>query len=807
MTPTRSGIEWIAAALAPWTISSHPNFSTPSRNIAADLALVTEGREKRERPLNKRATSTPSESIADAHPGWVIKLVSAASQAQTSDTQLAATIELIEISRDEFLPVGARAVAALFAAVSLADQDRSETAINILTDVIADRRLSDHTSPSTAICFATIYLQIALRNYDLGKRSDALAAARSALSVLPSRTRNDLEEFPVSPGISWGSKTVQQDISSSVRSSATALVATVEDSDRSAWESVIKSRSGWISVRTALTERSRDTLVVRDEFERHIDALSGTTHFMRDRAQASAYNALLMAELSGNISTTRASREALGKILMLQPDRSTNDAQEALRAFRRSGADKPLQATLNWLRNDGPSVVLRNEAAHLLRFAESPATSETLKILEYAAEFLPAPLLDLGVRHALSYSVQPRVQFRADWSYEDATWKTISRLVDSSGSGPFIAGQLLSRLQSDRPINQLVAEKMALTLSRTEWEEVDKDTRSALIDWAEKSEDDDANPIKNAILVSDGQRAKHTPGTVDLIVALINGHEAPDPSSLEASTEFIRQSIADELEEARQGSYSFGGLPILDLGVAFAAHFGSDVVWEACATALLDPSTHSMQKSAALDRLANSADKAPVSVTQLFSERWEELANVVPRTSLFNTSDLSVDAALVRACVALGVMNEPRAFEYVFSMSAESPMGRVEAARTLAYLVPLSSDSAQALLMQLSRDSDPDVRAEAGYSLASTASRHSGVAGLVYRRLSELATADGVRVALRVLHGFQFLQQAGHSIPEPLVPVVMGVASSGEAARVVRGAAQRVVSDAQKHDVDSSASR
>lgn len=795
MTPTKSGIEWIAAALAPWTISSHPNFSTPSRNIAADLALVTEGREKRERPSNRRVTSTRSESKADTRPRWAIELVSAAGQAQTTDTQLEATTELVKISRDDFLPLGARAVAALFAAVSLADQDRSETAINILTDVVQDRLPPDATSPSTAICFATIHLQIALRNYDLGKRSDALAAARSALSVLPSKTRTDLEEFPVSPGISWGSRTVQQDISSSVRSSATTLIATVEESDQSAWESVVKSRSGWISVRTALTERSRDTLVVRDEFERHIDALSGTTHFMRDRAQASAYNALLMAELSGNISTTRASREALGKILMLQPDRSTNDAQEALRAFRRSGADKPLQATLNWLRNDGPSVVLRNEAAHLLRSAESPATSETLKVLEYAAEFLPAPLLDMGIRYALSYSIQPRVQFRADWSYEDAAWKTISRLVDSSGSSPFIAGQLLSRLQSDRPINQLVAEKMALALSRTEWKGVDEVTRSALIDWAKKSKDDEADPIKNAILASDGHRTKHPPGTVDFIVALINGDEIPDQPLLETSTEFIRQSIADELEEARQGSYSFGGLPILDLCVAFAARFGSKVVWEACAIALLDPSTHSMQKSAALDRLANSADKAPEAVAQLFSERWEELANVGPRTSLFNTSDLSVDAALVRACVALGVMNEARALEYVFSMSAESPIGRVEAARTLAYLVPSSSDSAQALLMQLSRDPDPDVRAEAGYSLASTASRHSRVAGLVHRRLSELATADGVRVALRVLHGFQFLQQAGHSIPEPLVPVVMGVASSEQAARVVRGAAQRVASD------------
>lgn len=42
-------VEWLVAALAPWTVSPHPNFRDDEVTGAAALALVTEMRDRSER--------------------------------------------------------------------------------------------------------------------------------------------------------------------------------------------------------------------------------------------------------------------------------------------------------------------------------------------------------------------------------------------------------------------------------------------------------------------------------------------------------------------------------------------------------------------------------------------------------------------------------------------------------------------------------------------------------------------------------------------------------------------------------------
>lgn len=783
-----SGVEWIIAVIAPWTISPHPNFGDQPSNAASQLALVAEGRERRE-----RRDKQPHESKPDL-PGWSTELYDAARASLVSESQVDATQKLERLVHDGSLPVGARVAAALYATVALVDQDLNARAEELLESLLAEYRASQ-LSASERVCLGALMVQLSLRYYDRGARDASEGMAREARVVLRMNPKDRFDSFDVSPGISWQSRRVQQDVIDDLRATAFATIATLADYADASWERVVKSRSGWVEARRSAQCEKVEALVLRDEFDNQVDTFSSSVHFMREGPVASAYAMVLIAEFSGRISTTKRARETLGKVIMLSGQRSEHEAVEAIRAFRRSGSEKPLQATLNWLRNDGPSKALVTEARHLLKIAQLEPTSESLKILEYAAEFLDPDLLQNGIRYAYAYSSQPRTQYRAPSSFEEAAWRAVSRLVEGSGAELYVAQRLVDRLHSNIPITQVLADNLTLVLSKLGWANLPQTLQVDLQAWASDTNSTDAESTKDFISSNAqiGTATRPVPrNSLNGVIHLINREDSDRSlSNIAESANWLIQRIDEEQSEAGVGSFSFGGPSILDISTAFAARFSHKGLWVRVVEALVDPKTHSMQKLEALDRLANSADKVPPEAKRVFAERFDAVLKPKGRPSFFDQTELTVDPGIVRASIALEVVSANSGMEMVLAMSAESARGRLEGAKTLAHLARVD-EAAFILLLQLSHDGNPDVRAEAAYSMASTAHAARAMTGPVVERLTLLGQADGVKVPLRVFHGLQFLLQSGQVVPEKLLRLAAAVAGDPHSARVVRGAAERV---------------
>jgi hypothetical protein len=116
--------------------------------------------------------------------------------------------------------------------------------------------------------------------------------------------------------------------------------------------------------------------------------------------------------------------------------------------------------------------------------------------------------------------------------------------------------------------------------------------------------------------------------------------------------------------------------------------------------------------------------------------------------------------------------------------------GKVEAARSigLAGADETTSDWAVSVLLQLSHDGDPVVRAEAGRALGRLHERFPDLSLVVGKRLRELIEEDGILVPVLVLRG---LLLSG-SLPWELQSVVHDVSKS-HPARSVRELARELL--------------
>jgi hypothetical protein len=758
MTERSVAIDWIAAFLAPWTISPHPNFSTDHVSSQQALALVTERRADR----NARQPDAVDYGWED----WAQELVDNARRSLAVDTQLQATEKLWALSTDDRLPLGAQIAAAAYASLGSLEQEHAAYATEQLEAFVnkcAIRQPVETASASYRLAVAVLAQQWVVRAQDADRNADAERGIRTVLQWLPNDRTTDFEEFPVSMGISWTSRRVQRDIAVSTKLNAVASRAYIEQGSGDTWVRVIKGRSGWIDMRHYVLEKNRNAAVLRDDFENKFESTSGKRVFMRESTTDTAYATLLAAELSGDLARMRNSRAEMAKIHLLGSADLDFSTREALRLLRHSRASTPLKSALAWLRAEGPLDQLRLDALSILSRTGRDAyvTEPDLLVLEASADLLDTHELSLAIDAVLLFSKAHGVAGAASWSTLDKAWQALRRLSSGSERDNDLALRLLELADDASRVQRPLSNTLAQVVAQLDWQAITPATKKQWRAWVksqrELTEENEAliYRLREAL----GLGVDALDNATGLEMAAILADEGLRGPAAQLQVEEARTAIINALEsetsDAIGGSFSFGGMAPSNVAVAFALRLRDDDVWNAIIANLTHPKVSSDQKSLALDRLAHQASDVPDFVRRELARQWQGIAES-PRNSWGRSFQPDIFPEALRMAAAFQALDLSKAIEAVLHLSAGGDVSKMEACLSIPF-VDSGTDAtwSHTLLLQLSEDSNPNVRAEAGFALVRVMNTRSYLGSMVQSRIIKLLMSDGIRVPLRVLHALQ----------------------------------------------------
>lgn len=787
------GIEWVVAFLAPWTISPHPNFRPENLTAAAQLALVAESRE-----MDWRSDES---IVLDSQSGWEERLVENARASLSLDTQLASVEPLTNISGDTDVLPGARCAAAVFASVALCEMERHDEAVHALGGLVADLRgtLDNPAAflPSQRLILATTLLHLATRLVECFQLREAKLTVAEVLHWLPRLDDTRLEEFEPSRGVSWGSATIQRDILRSVKHNAMSLKSHLEAFNGETWVQVVRARRGWVDLRLLYRSADRDGVVLRDAFERRIEATSNAHHFGRLTSDAAGYRSLLLAELSGNLGLMREEREKLGKILVLERGEDPERMREALRLLRQSLATKALKSVVSWLRSQGPTTALIEDAKIIVDRVQRLqwCTEQDLLVLEGASDFLSVREKDQAISAALVFTRTAASPGVVSWTAWERLWKTIAQLVPESSRQDQVAGLAIDSLRERKDVNQSYANTLARLVSRIDWDQVASERCKRWMEWAREAEPSLENKVLIAAVeenICKFERQVPEGFGIERAAFLSDKDEisARDHETIPEIFRYLSQKLRSEASDARNGRISYGGYQTLNVAVAFVLRFDDAELWEAIVDYILDPDVDRSLKTLGIDRLAENAHAIPRGARVRIKESIHALLGSSSKISLFERSESTVFAEGMRLSAVLGAQSKSSILAGVMKLTSSTVKDRIEAAKTIPFCLQDSDATwGHALLLQLSYDSDPNVRAASGHALVRSSGAKSDLTESLDARVNELLVSDGIRVPLAVLHALQRETKAGASGVERFFGKVASLAESG-ASYVIRGAAQ-----------------
>lgn len=786
-------VEWLVAALAPWTVSPHPNFRDDEVAGAAALALVTEMRDRSEGHNVQPEGNSPSD--------WRDVLVASARGSLAVDMQTASADKLLELSRAQDVPPGARAAAALFGSVALCELERHSEAVNALAALLEELGATAgdplNYSATQRLIIASLYMQLSARLAESCKFEEARSRAEQTLEWLPTLKDSRLQEFAVSGGISWGASTVQRDIIRSVSSHALSLKSYLEQIGGHTWVRVVRGRTSWVDMRMQFRSADRDEIVLRDAFERRVEADSNTQHFGRIAADGAGYRSLTLAELSGHLGFMRGEREKLGKVLILERGDNPERVREAVRLLRQGRATKALQAAITWIRAQGPSMSLVEDALIVTSRVNSSGwcTEQDLLVLEGASDFLSPQQKDDAISATLLFAETPQLQRNMSWSSWERLWKTVARLIPDSSRHNEIASLAYRYIEKQESLSQPITNTLARLVSSLEWDEVESEVADQWSSLAEATERDfETSVLLDAI--DENVRGVVRPISTDLGLERA-AHLADrglldeeDGESVPALTSYLGALLRKEAEDASKGMMSVGGYQTANVAAAFALRFPIDELWEEIVTHLLDSKVDASLKNLAVERLAENVTRLPSDVATKLRDGAQLLLASERRDGMFTQTESSVFGEAIRLAAALGVTPRSDLLETVLQLATAGVKDRIQAAKT----IPLSISEGDAtwghvLLLQLSHDPDPSVRAAAGHALVRSLATSSEIIDAVYSRIINLLTSDGIKVPLAVLHA---VQRSARSLREELEPLVgqISVLASSEGNYLTHGAAR-----------------
>jgi Domain of unknown function (DUF4365) len=708
------------ALVVPRLIAPHPNtgFDIPVNPVQA-VALLTEARLPAFQYFATKHTDVPALAEAVQSSDWGWRLVGALGHRLTTGEpdQLQALLDQDTLDGPE------RAALTVIVAAELMEAGRVDEAVPLLEDELG----RDEAEP---VDYAWLRLQHARACVEVGRldnaREDAAFVQRLRITHPDDITATAIAGvaamivFTTTP---WA----ERNVSSVVQGADTAV----------AW---------W---RTQTIAGALSSFA-----DRTFEAWShdATIHLGGgDQVNDQLLGAALTANYLGDHGAWRQLYALLGQDRLVRLDRNSDpaDARAGLDRLRMAGDDKAIELAVRQLAVDGPAMAITlaaadvdlNQSTHTTGKADlllmqhggdllDPATAERtvgwlLATLRGPSAFLPRTtpsylvalqLIDTlaGVVPAAPLEVQEAViQFLVELPAQSdqahaTSWARVAGALPPDSWGKEAIKRLASRSDDHWPLQMVIYELAA---------RYDPDIRAALLAEAEA-------------------------GSLDALGAL---HKT-DGLSEDAITRLIEQlseQVTQQVSEAHAGCYGGGGPDVGRTLVILNAWHPEQANWEPIFTLLPDPAVAPDHKQGALQALAAMASRLSEDVRARVAPIARSLAESSPSAipALFG-SHHSISGVAAHLAVVLGAYDEEGTSEQLLKLLAGTSderlwvVGIAGRARTPEHI---------GLLVGLCQAPEPDIRANAGATLASIVAGGNGGA-LALAGLRRSLADPGTRV-------------------------------------------------------------
>lgn len=766
---------WIETLVTPWTASPHPNDSLGEISTRAAAALLLEVRvadytryaEENPRLPAPSSWAPPSSADEAAMPHAILRLL------QADPTAADAFAHVVDNTGN---PEELRVAALVLRASALA----MINPMTALDDLDSHGELA--TEPATR---ALLLLQQTLRCYQIGlvERSQALNDhVREQIRHLDSGdVRSVLQEvalrndWNLNPFGERSNETIRQFL----RHPAPSATLTTT-----------------LALASGLGDYLREQFhaAVRDPYR------PGTRWSAEDRAWASLTRSWLHAEIIGDGGTRKGSLQRLAYYHFLRSELSQaetaaetdrlDDRSTSIRHLFTADKSKELSDVLGYTIQHGPLAPLAQASEELL---QRPVTMGELQarlaLVRGAAEVLTDDTSTRESRQLRSLLSDGLSEVAGDdtsrqqlgWSPPYELVRTLAALADRSSRDWHVkTGRCLLEYVSDQDAGPLVARALTGVVQKLRWSDLQDSERLGWRHWAESAlQEPDLVPAAAtalAQLADQGDEAaasrilSYFADNDSLLVgAVMMSHDALPSAAVNRVASLAQARVEQAKMEANSGKHSFGVVDPALLLLAALLELGDETHggWGTLSSFLVDPAVMLNQKETTLWRLAGSVERLP-----------DEVAAELRRSTLapddgpaLASHERETGAAAVTALrLALidGDVEDP--LDAVLALlDSESTTGRLAGVRTFAYARPLVEQSTLlGMALVLTRDSDPRIRAEAGWFLASSMGRvPAGLQAQVEAAVVRLLSADGTLAPKMILWGLAAGGREGYGLRRP----------------------------------------
>lgn len=752
-------LAWIAAVLRPRAVAPHPNFPDEEyeQQPVAQLAAVVLGYERRGRRGEHGDIDSVDSGVRNAERSMLVGSLHEGLDGLTH--------EILTASHGDPARVCALALLACTAAAEIDDYDRCD---QILSSLLG--RIEGGTS-ETDLLRAVILQQFSLRLCDSG-RSGAEKSIEAA-QLLERVDVHDCREFPLGRGLSESYKDTLAHIVMALKHAAWSLVPSsddeVEREEIPSWQEIVRSQA---SEQLLQVERLRS-----DTYSRFLEGLYSRS--FRSGAISTIwqlppdlFRAALPYELFGHSRAYQARKElALMRLLESDSGSATVQLSDSLRLLRHAGALTELDRAVERIRAAGPlsalssdarQIMLRRAKPHMLRDSE-------LRVLRGAAELMTADeaafalikvfeVLDEGGPPVPPGKLQsPVVGF-------EAASRAAVALANVAGQEDIIADRLLEVATSLSQGDELWDRAIARALNQLSWKGVSEKSIRRWSRWYQTSKDSLSvtAEVIESFVVGDDLRAEepisNLSAAASRINALIRGSSV-NVSDIAQAVDVAKRELEQIRGSAVTGRHSFATVDAADVAAALICHAGLSELWEPLIGFLLDTNVFRDHKNRAFERLASERPQLPHEGRLSFRSAADDL--LTNTNAGFAAESLVPYPEALRFLACYDLMNEPEAFSCIARLAGQSDrVAREQAARTVAAVASVNNGIwVSALALQLSHDSDVNVKAHAARGLALLAVGSMDSETVALERLSSLLNEDGMLVPFYVTRQLQQAEQ------------------------------------------------
>lgn len=784
-------LRWIAAVLNPRDVAPHPNFmSSEQLSPSSLLALVVQGR------LVDYARLTREDGDGEVRyigaDGAEDRLHRAAVAALSVGTVAEGATALASLVADhEELDPGAAASAALIGAVSFAEiDDRGD--LFALLDLAIDR-VSQGATPEDQFVHAALLVQRAMRLLEDGDVA-AGRLASMAETLLDGIRLSSLASFPTSRSVSRSSASTLKMIVGSLRSSirSTRYVAD-QGWTGNGWQRLVRAVPATLNLLTTRTAVS-SLEALASELAASTTLSNSQTWHADDPVDSQVWQVEIQFELLGDLGLAKAWRTTLGQLRLWRAPRGVDDwrTTDAVRLLRHAENVQGLESALRYLKLAGPLHAITDNARVVLERRADPTRLRAVELvlLREAGDLLPedeaSAACDLLIEALRSPGPVKLDGVEAPVLRLERIWQALPVMAAVTGRGDEIAAVLLELVRGTRAPDFVVDRTLAQAAAALDWSALSPTTVAAWGDWLRSVGATQlpavAGQLPHHLDLSPAELTDiELTNPVDRVVALLNAAIAHpdvqlDANSVGDASTFVVRQMEEEQARARDGHFTFGGVALADLAVGLAVYGRSATLWSPLIRFLGDQRVARMGKSAGLERLAREVARIPGEYRPALVDA---VLGILEQQHDFplQPSEIVPYPAALRLAIALGALGRDQVLVEVCRLAGnQKAEARLDAARTLALQARQNEPPSYvvALALQLSHDTAPTVRAEAGRVLALLLDQGQTLHGILGERLLALLSEPGALIPVLVLRGFS---EAEMSLPSEILEAVGQLAS------------------------------